>query len=131
MPQALFDKIFGGSKGVNVTLLDLFGISATFTHIDKGKYDPLLDQQHKSVIEKVITISPILRYSAYEIANLHIEKDDAKILANGEDFNDIEIKNTVDFFVVNGEKWMIVRHEKVYSGNKCALIKFQVRKQVK
>ena len=129
MPQALFDKIFGGSKGVNATLLDLFGISGTFTHIEK-KYNPLLDQtiNNSTVIE--LTVSPILRYSAYEIANLHVEKDDAKILANGKDFDGIEIKNTVDFFVVNGEKWMVVRHEKVYSGNKCALIKFQVRKQV-
>ena len=129
MPQALFDKIFGGSKGVNVTLLDLFGISGTFTHVEK-KYNPLLDQtiNNSTVIE--LTVSPILRYNAYEIANLHVEKDDAKILANGKDFDEIDIKNTVDFFTVNGEKWMVVRHDKVYSGKECALIKFQVRKQV-
>lgn len=129
MPQSLFDNIFSGKKGVNVTLLDLFGISATFTHVDKT-YNPILDKSlNKSTVLKV-TVSPILRYNSYEIANLHIEKDDAKILGNGVDYEDIVIKNGVDFFMVNGEKWMVISHEKVYSGNKVALVKFQVRKQV-
>ena len=129
MPQSLFDNIFSGKKGVNVTLLDLFGISATFTHVDKS-YNPILDQSlNKSTVLEV-TVSPILRYNAYEIANLHVEKDDAKILGNGVDYEDIVIKNGADFFMVNGEKWMVVSHEKVYSGNKVALVKFQVRKQV-
>lgn len=127
MPQSLFDKIFGKKGGVTTTLLDLMGISATYTHVDK-KYNPLMDSTVSKSEVKTVTISPILRYSAYEIANLHIEKDDAKILGNGFDYDDI--KNGVDFFTVNNEKWMIVAHEKVSSGNEVALIKFQVRKQV-
>ena len=128
MPQSLFDKIFGKKGGVTTTLLDLMGISATYTHVDK-KYNPLMDSTVNKSTVKTVTISPILRYSAYEIANLHVEKDDAKILGNGSDYEDI--KNGVDFFTVNKEKWMIVSHEKVSSGNEVALIKFQVRKQVK
>lgn len=127
MPQELFDKIFGKKGGVTATLLDLMGISATYTHVDK-KYNPRMDSTVNKSEVKTVTISPILRYNAYEIANLHIEKDDAKILGNGSDYE--EIKNGVDFFIVNGEKWMIVAHEKVYSGKEVALIKFQVRKQV-
>ena len=127
MPQELFDKIFGKKGGVTATLLDLMGISATYTHVDK-KYNPRMDSTVNKSEVKTVTISPILRYNAYEIANLHIEKDDAKILGNGSDYE--EIKNGVDFFIVNGEKWMIVAHEKVYSGKEVALIKFQVRRQV-
>lgn len=127
MPQAMFDKIFGKQGKITSTLLDIFGISATFTHVDK-KYNPLLDTtvNNSTVID--VTISPILKYSAYEIANLHIEKDDAKILGNGADYE--VIKNGVDYFTVNGEKWMVVAHDKVSSGKDVALIKFQVRKQV-
>ena len=127
MPQALFDKIFGKKGGVTTTLLDLMGISATYTHVDK-KYNPLMDSTVNKSTVKTVTISPILRYSAYEIANLHIEKDDAKILGNGSVYT--EIRNGIDFFTVDGVKWVVVSHDKVYSGNEVALIKFQVRKQV-
>ena len=128
MPQSLFDNIFGKKGGVTATLLDLMGISATYTRVDK-KYNPRMDSTVNKSEVKTVTISPILRYNAYDIANLHIEKDDAKILGNGSDYE--EIKDGIDFFTVNGEKWMIIAHEKVYSGNEVALIKFQVRKQVK
>jgi len=127
MPLSLFDNIFGKRGGVTNTLLDLMGISATYTHVDKT-YNPLTDATVNTSTVKTVTISPILRYSAYDIANFHIEKDDAKILGNGSDYEDL--KDGVDFFTVNGEKWMIIAHEKVYSGNEVALIKFQVRKQV-
>ena len=127
MPQAMFDNIFGKNGTVTTTLLDLMGISATFNHVVKT-YNPLKDTTTNNTTVEKVTISPILRFNAYEIANLHIEKDDAKILGKGSDYT--EIKNGVDFFIVNNEKWMIVAHEKVYSGNDVALIKFQVRKQV-
>ena len=127
MPQAMFDKIFGKSGTVTKTLLDLMGISATFNHVIKT-YNPLTDVTTNDLTVADVTISPILRFNAYEIANLHIEKDDAKILGKGSDYT--EIRNGIDFFVVNNEKWVIVAHEKVYSGKDVALIKFQVRKQV-
>ena len=126
-PQALFDKIFGKHGTVTTTLLDVMGISGTFTHVIKS-YDPLSDKTINTSQVSDVVISPILRYNAYEMANLHIEKDDAKILGKGSDY-DI-VKNGVDYFIVNNEKWMVVEHDKVCSGKEVALIKFHVRKQV-
>lgn len=124
--MAMFDSIFAGSKGLASTLLNTMGISGKYLK-KTSTYNPRTDKTETSVTERDVVISPLLKYSAYEIANLGVGKDDAKVIGKGVDFSDIE--NSLDQIVVNGETYTIISHNKVYSGAELACVIMQVRKQ--
>ena len=125
--MAMFDNIFAGQSGLALTLLKTMGVSGCKYIHKQFTYDPRTDKTEQVITQKTVTLSPPLKYSAYQIANLGIGKQDCKIIGDGISFQNVE--NSVDQVIVNGDTYTILDHKKVWSGSKVACVILQVRKQ--
>jgi hypothetical protein len=124
----IFDTIFSGSSGVGATLINLFGVNATFIHKESSEYNPRTDTYTEKKVEKSVKVSPLLKYSVYEMNTLGLTLEDSKVIGNGFDFPDV--LNKEDMLRINGSNFVIIDHKVVYSGDNKAIITMQVRKQV-
>lgn len=122
-----FDSIFAGSNGVGATLINLMGISAIYTHRGVGEYDPRTDTMKENETKSSVKVSPLLKYSVYEMDKLGLTLEDSKVIGKGNDFPDIT--NKQDSLEINGETFVIVDHKVVYSGESVAIVTMQVRKR--
>lgn len=125
--MALFDSIFSGKNGVGATLINLMGVPAVFIHKTVGEYDPRTDTISETSVEKSVKVSPLLKYSVYEMSNLGLTLEDSKVIGNGVDFP--EIINKQDMLRINGSMYVIIDHKITYSGDLKAIVTMQVRKQ--
>ena len=128
--MAFFDNIFAGSSGVAASLINMMGVKAVFIHYpanDPKDYDPVSNTYatEKTVEEKEVTVSPILRYSTYTKANSSIEEGDCKILGLGEDFK--VFTSLQDTISLCGKTYVIVESDPVYSGDSLAIVSLRVR----
>lgn len=126
--MAMFDNIFAGDSGVASMLLNTMGISAQY--IKKSSvYNPRTDTTEDTSVVKTVKISPLLKYSTYEIATLGLTKEDSKIIGKGSDFADIT--NSIDQLKIHGSVYTIMNHNEIWSGDKLAAVNMQVRLQKK
>lgn len=125
--MAMFDNIFAGQNGLAVMLLKTMGVSGCKYLHKESSYDPRTDKTEETITEKTVTLSPPLKYSAYQIANLGVGKQDCKIIGDGVSFQNVQ--NSVDQVIVNGDTYTILDHKKLWSGAKIAAVILQVRKQ--
>lgn len=125
--MAFFDSIFAGENGVGSLLLNMMGVSATFVHKGNIEYDPRTDTIAENTVTKNVKVSPLLKYSVYEMGTLGLTQEDSKVIGNGDDFDDIV--NKQDYLVINGIRFVIIDNKKTFSGDKTAVVTMQVRKQ--
>lgn len=124
--MAFFDGIFAGENGVGSILLNMMGVSATFVHKGDAEYDPRTDTLVENTVTKYVKVSPLLKYSVYEMGTLGLTQEDSKVIGKGDDFD--EIVNKQDYLVINGIRFVIIDHKKTLSGDKTAVVTMQVRR---
>lgn len=131
MADTLFDGIFAGANGVAKILTDeLGGVTGTLDTKVPGTYNEATDTQIAgSTTSMPVTASPLLQYQIKEIDGTNIKKDDNFILVSAVEVTSAIVNNLTTYTMTEGsQKFTVVNHKPIYSGNSIAEYKIQLRR---